>query len=279
MRRSAPVVGVGAELDELPRHPLLEDERPGPHHLGVRVGVDLRLADVLPDVLRKDVDRQVQHRRVWVLGDHDDRRVVRRGHRLQVRDVVAVVGLLRRPVHDPVEGVRHVVCGERYAVRPLDAGTDGERPGQPVGRGLPRGRQAGHRGEVLRAVVRERVVAELEQLVRRREDADERVEGVHVLGDADGQRRLVRAGGGRGARRTARRQGCHRGHHREHDREGEDRADPAVAPTARRGRGIRHGCLRGSRARLRRCIKTLGVPRSRRWRNDARRSGRSTASG
>ena len=219
LRLAAVVVGVGLEPEELALLVLGDDVRPGADH-AVGAGLvgelpHLLLVDVLPDVLREDVDVEVQHDRGRLLHREDDGGVVGRLHRRDGRDVVAEVGRLVLAVDHPVERVDHVRRGQRLAVRPLQVRPQVVGPGEAVLGRVPALGQRRLRREVLLAVVGQRLVVHLVHLVGRRHDPRERVERVDVLLDPDRERRRV-AGGPRGGHRPTderrgRRDECHGG--------------------------------------------------------------------
>ena len=138
--------------------------------------------ELAPDVLRDHGHPHGEDVRLGPVADDDERGVVRR--------LGALDAVQRREEGSELEvllvGVAEgdVVRGERFAVAPLDALADLERPGEAVLARGPALSQARSRGEVLVVVVRQEVVADVVQLVAGLLDADERVEVVGVGGPA-----------------------------------------------------------------------------------------------
>jgi hypothetical protein len=167
-------------------------------------GRDLLLVDVLPDVLGQDRHGQPQHGRARLLGGHHQGGVIGGLDLFDVGHVVVVVGLLEAALHDPVEGVGGVPGRDRPAVGPLHPLADLVGPGQLVVGDLPGLGQPGLGGEVLGAVADQVVVHQPPDLVGLGQDADERVERVDVVDDADGEGelpgRLLLGGHARGHR-------------------------------------------------------------------------------
>jgi hypothetical protein len=163
-----------------------------------------------------------------------------------LRHVAAVVGLLQLAVHDPVEGVRHVVGGERLPVVEGDALTDLVGPGQTVVGLLPGLGQSWLRREVLRGVAGEGVVHQRPRLVGRRGDALERVEVVDVLQHPHAEHQVVVRSGARWCAGRAHQAG----HHDQGASSGHgssvppmNAGEPTTPPTARRAPTVRslHG--------------------------------------
>ncbi len=164
----------------------------------VVVALDRRLVDLGPDVLRQNVDVQPVHDRGGFVDAEDQRGVIGRLGLGDVLDVVAVVGLLERPVDDAVEGVRRILGGQRFPVAPLQIRPDLVGPERLVRRLFPGLRKAGFDSEVFGPVHGQRRVGHLKDLVGRDGDPDERIERVDVLHDPDGEYRLGRVVRGAG---------------------------------------------------------------------------------
>ena len=145
VRRAAPVVGVGLEMDVLADLPAddLEGPRADDRRLVLKARAGGLARDLRPDVLRQDGHHHAQHVRLGSL--RVDLDGVRAG-RLGAGDAVGVDGQVREVVlDDVVEGEGHVGGRERHAVLPLHALAGLERPGLAVGRHLPARGQLGPR--------------------------------------------------------------------------------------------------------------------------------------
>ena len=174
----APVVRVLLEAVESTPPALPSTSRNGPgadDRLAVGrlggVGRHLLLADVLPDVLGDDRDRQQRQHRVGLLQLQHHGGVVGSGDRLDVGQVGPVERALAVPGEDPVVGVGDVGGGERLAVGPLHALADVEGPRQAVLGGLPGLGQRRHGRHVVHRVADHVVVGQRPRLVGRRLDS------------------------------------------------------------------------------------------------------------
>src|SRR3954453_5463060 len=205
VRRAAPVVLVGLELVRRPAGGALDqpersraDHRLTPGRLG-GVRLERLLVDVLPDVLGNDRDRQQGQRGVGLRELEPQVRVFGGGDAVDVAEVARPV-VARVPLRDhAVGGVGDVVGRQGHAVGPLHAGADVEGPGLAVVGGLPLGRQVRLRRHVVHRVADHVVVGQRPHLVGVGLEAQERVEGVDVAGEADGEDHRIgglRGGGG-----------------------------------------------------------------------------------
>ena len=174
LRRLAIVVGVGLQDDLLAAIPLLEHVTAAAHRVAAVVGIMA--------AIRHDADnRQRVQQRVERLVQMDLAGLVVDGDSLVDHGQVALAGLV---VGNAVDGVGHVMGGNRLAVGELGVGADGERPGQAI---------------VAAGISRCKVVLEAHVGLRgQKRGLDERL--VHVLAAAPGNER-VEAGIGLAAHR------------------------------------------------------------------------------
>ncbi len=152
--------------------------------------------DLLPDVLGQDGDPQAQEVGLGLVGDELNGVVVDLD---RLRDALGGARVRRHlVVDDVVVGEDHVVGSQRLPVLPGDVVVQVKGPGLAVGRGLPAlGDAVRARHEVFGAPLDEVLVVGGEDLPGGLVVADEGVEVVDVLGDADAQHDLVA-----GARRS-----------------------------------------------------------------------------
>ena len=174
LRRLAVVVGVGLQDDLLAAVPLLEHVAAAAHRVAAVVGIMA--------AIRHDADdRQRVQQRVERLVQMDLAGLVVNGNGLVDHGQVALAGLV---VGNAVDGIGHVMGGNRLAVGELGVGADGERPGQAV---------------IAARISRCQVVLEAHVGLRgQKRGLDERL--VHVLAAAPGNER-VEAGIGLAAHR------------------------------------------------------------------------------
>ena len=130
----APEIGVRLHSPELALLPLGQGEGTGPTPSRAGYSRHLVRRDVLPDVLRNDVERERRQPRIVDLRGHDDRALVGR-LRGEIGDRRGVV----QPVFVPgaVNRVRDVLGGQRRVVRPLEPLAERVRVRPSVVRGLP----------------------------------------------------------------------------------------------------------------------------------------------
>ncbi|OPZ41001.1 MAG: hypothetical protein BWY94_02496 [Actinobacteria bacterium ADurb.BinA094] len=211
---------------------------------------------LLPDVLDRDPGPHVLRQNRHPVTDHvglglaagePHRVVVDRRDPLDRFGLGDDVGGLLGVVDDEVVRVGDVPGGERHTVAPLGGVADRERPGEAVVADAPVGGQtrrvlALHRRQLGGVEADQRVVGEVPHLVRRRLEADERIEVVRLARPADLVHDLagVAGGRGRGVRRVALGAGrvhgqrqTERERHRDHEQD-EERAETS---------GLTHGHL------------------------------------
>ena len=164
LRRLAVVVGIGLQDDLLAAVPLLEHVTAAAHRIAAVVGIMA--------AIRHDADdRQRVQQRVERLVQMDLASLVVNGDGLVDHGQVALAGLV---VGHAVDGVGHVMSGNRLAVGERGVGTDGERPGQAI---------------VAARVSRCQVVLEAHVGLRgQKRGLDERL--VHMLAAAPGNERI-----------------------------------------------------------------------------------------
>ena len=122
LRRLAVVVGVGLQDDLLAAIPLLEHVTAAAHRVAAVVGTMA--------AIRHDADdRQRVQQRVERLVQVDLAGLVINGDGVVNHGQIALAGLV---VGHAVDGVGHIMGGNRLAVGELGVGADGERPGQAV---------------------------------------------------------------------------------------------------------------------------------------------------
>ena len=122
LRRLAVIVGVDLQDDLLAAVPLLEHVAAAAHRVAAVVGTMA--------AIRHDADnRQRVQQRVERLVQMNLASLVVNGDSLVDHGQVALAGLV---VGNAVDGVGHVMGGNRLAVGELGVGADGERPGQAI---------------------------------------------------------------------------------------------------------------------------------------------------